>query len=915
LALTSGSRVGPYEVIAQIGAGGMGQVYRARDTKLQRDVAIKVLPESVAVDPDRFARFEREAQVLASLNHPHIAAIYGLEESPASAGGAHAPVVAIVMELVEGDDLSQRIARGAIPIDQALPIATQIAEALEAAHDQGIVHRDLKPANIKVRADGAVKVLDFGLAKAVQRLSGAGPRAAMADAIPVSPTITSPATVAGVVLGTAAYMSPEQARGSPVDKRTDVWAFGCVLFEMLAGRHPFGATATVSDAIAAVLKSEPDWQALPEETPAHLRALLKRCLEKDPRRRLRDIGDAGLLLGEGSSVSEATPSERRFAPGATTWTTRAAVAGWMVAAILAIANAAWIAQGFRSAPLPPAATLRLALPLPSHAVATNASMLQSFAISSDATRFVYMGRDSSGASLYLQDLATGERRRLPETGDASAPRFSSDGRAVGFMTGSGFKVFSLESGLTREIARAAVEIPHSNWAWDGLDQIIVTGSTGLWRVPVNGGPAEALARLGPGEAIFSRAVALPGAAYLVSTRATVGTDDRSRVAVVVPGRPDRLVIADGAGSPMFVPGEAPGAGHIVYAASGRLIAVPFDATRRIVTGAAVPIVENVAMRANGDFADYDVSATGTLVFREAALHELVSIDRDSGAVRSLSTNLRPFALPRLSPDGTRVAVEIQESPHQIWVLDLDRDVLTPLTTEATGSHNFAWAPDGNSIMYTTHMSPPRIGWIRTTGLGEAEKLEVPFDARVFVHQWSRNGRLALRFESATKDTVMTVQLDDGVPPRVAGPPTKVADGIPSSFSPDGSWVAYCDCGMSGDRSPNVFIQHLESGTRHQLSTGGGIEPKWAASGRELFFRSGTKMMSVALAIAGTSVRIGRPQTIFEGDYLEWAGANYDVTADGKRFIMVRTATVNTRTLSVRVNWKAEIHRLAPPHQP
>jgi dipeptidyl aminopeptidase/acylaminoacyl peptidase len=479
------------------------------------------------------------------------------------------------------------------------------------------------------------------------------------------------------------------------------------------------------------------------------------------------------------------------------------------------------------------------------------------------------------------------------------------------MTGSGFKAFSLDSGLTREIARGAANASRVNWAWDGPDQILIAGTTGLWRAPVNGGQPALLAGLGPGEAIFSSAVALPGGAYLASVRATVGTDDRSSVVVVVPGQPDRLVIAEGAGTPTFVAGDTAGVGHIVYAASGRLMAVPFDAMGRTLKGPAVPIVENVAMRANGDLADYVVSATGTLVFREAALHELVSIDRRSGAIRPLSANLRRFALPRLAPDGKRLAMEIQESPHQVWLLDLERDVLTPLTTEPTGSHNFAWAPDGSAIAYTTHVRPPRIGWIRTSGVADAERLPVAADARVFVHHWSRDGRLALRFETDTHDIVMALRLDGAAPPRAAAPPAKVADGSPGNFSPDGAWLAYCDCGVSGDRPPNVFVQHLDSGTRYQVSTTGGVEPRWAASGRELFYRSGNQMLGVDLAISGTSVKIGRPQTLFEGNYLEWTGGNYDVTADGERFIMVRTANAQTGTLSVRVNWKSEIQRLAP----
>jgi len=885
-----------YDITAQLGEGGMGQVFRATDTKLKRQVAIKILPPSVATDPDRLARFQREAEVLALLNHPHIAAIYGLEESEGT--------TALVMELVDGEDLSQRLARGAIPLDEALPIATQIAEALEAAHEQGIIHRDLKPANIKVRADGTVKVLDFGLAKAMDPVGASGVSAAN------SPTLSLHATEAGIILGTAAYMSPEQARGKHVDKRADIWAFGCVLFEMIAGHRVFGANGTTAESIAAILKDEPEWRALPEDTPARIRALLKHCLEKDPRRRLRDIGDASLLLSEAPGVNDSTMPGRRARP-ASKWVGQAAVAGWIVAASLAIATVFGIVPGHRSVAAGPPPMLRLALPLRSDSIAFSSSSLQSFAISGDGTRFVYIARDSVGQSLFVQDLVTGEFKRLAGTGEAYRPLFSPDGRSIGFMSGSGFKVIPLDGGLPRDIAPGASKLQVNNWSWDRPDRIVVTGPTGLWTVPVNGGAADPLATLAPEDGLFSGAVALPGGSYLVSRRASPGTDEPSVVAVVTPGSTDRLVVAEGAGTPTFVAGDAAGVGHVVYATSGRLVAVPYDANQRMVTGAAVPIVENVEMRANGDLADYVLSTTGTLVFRQGTLHELVSIDRNSGAVRPLSANLRQFALPRLAPDGKHLAMEIQDPPHQIWMLDLERDVLTPVTAEPTGSHNFAWAPNGNEIMYTTHVSPPQLGWTRVNGSGQAEKLAVTSGGRVFVNDWSRDGRLALRVEGATSDTIMTLQLGDGTPPRAAGSPIKIAPGVPGNFSPDGSWLAYCDCGASGDRPSNVFIQHLQSGMRHQVSTDGGDEPRWAASGRELFFRSGQKMMSVDVALAGTSVRIGRPQKIFEGDYLEWSGANYDVSADGKRFIMVRAALANTHTLSVRVNWKSELQQLAP----
>ena len=896
------TRFGPYEVTSILGAGGMGEVYRARDPRLDRDVALKILPPTLTIDAERLARFKREAMVLASLNHPNIAAIYGLEEGRPP--GSELPIEALVLELVEGPTLAERIAGGPLPPDEAREIGVQIAAALEAAHDRGIVHRDLKPANVKVRPDGTVKVLDFGLAKAWDLGSGQNDAATAA-------TLTTPAmTRAGIILGTAAYMSPEQARGAPVDKRTDVWAFGCVLFEMLAGRHVFGSVDTVSDAIAAVLKSDPDWQALPESTPAHMRSLLKRCLEKDPRRRLRDIGDAGMLLGdtpgggEGSGLAMAgTPP-----PAAGSRWRAWAVAGWAVASVLALVNAAWLAGRFRSEPAPAAPPMRLALPLAPQVMAGN--LTRYFDLSSDGTRIVYVGRDSSGSSLYLQDLTSGELKRLPETADADAPAFSPDGRAVGFRSKSTIKVLPLDGGLLREVA--AADVGAGYWAWSGSEHIITAGVAGLSRVPIRGGASELVARLGSGEAVFASVFALPGGAYLVSVHATTNIDVASRVVMVTPGVSERIVIAERGGSATFVAGDKPGVGHIVYGDGGRLMALPFDASQRVAKGTAVPILENVAMRSNGDFADYAVSATGTLVFREGALHELVSIDRDTRTIRPLSANLRRFALPRLSPDGKRLAVEIQESPHQIWMLEIERDILVPLTTEPAGSHDFSWSPDGSSIAYTLgDNSRPQLGWMRTNGSTTAERITAAGEGGLLVRDWSRRGQLAVMTGRPPKHAVMTLGIDGGAPPSATSAPVRVTEGVPGSFSPDGAWLASCDCGTVGDRPTNVFIQHVQTGARYQVSGGGATEPIWAPSGRELFFRAGSKMMAVDVAIAGSSAQIGRPGTVFEGEYLGWATGNYAVTADGKRFIMVRAADPNARPLSVRLHWTTELARRVP----
>jgi serine/threonine-protein kinase len=897
--LSPGDRLGTYEIVSLLGAGGMGQVYRARDTRLVREVALKVLPPALTVDADRLARFRREAQVLAALNHPNIAAIYGLAEH---AHPDRTTLDALVLELVDGPTLADIISRGPVPFDRAREIAIQIAEALESAHERGIVHRDLKPSNVKVREDGTVKVLDFGLAKALESASPA------LSNVSTSPTFTSPAmTGAGVILGTAAYMSPEQARGTMVDKRTDVWAFGCVLFEMLTGKHVFGETGSVSDAIAAVLKSDPDWTTLPESTPPFVRALLKRCLQKDPRRRLRDIGDAALMLSDdhsdpvtaiSSSVKAAQdrPRSRRAL-----WT---ALAGWPIAAVLAVALAVGTTDRFATERPAPASPMRFTLPLST--AMTDGIISRPFAISADGTRLVYAGRDIGGSSLYLQDIRTGEVKRLPETVNALLPAVSPDGRSLVFGSSGKLKILPLDGGLPREIQ---LDVEARYWSWSGPDHLALAGTHGISRLPTNGGAMETLAKPPADGGLFTSVVPLPGGAYLASVRASERTDDPSRIAVIMPGGQSRIILERG-GSPTFVAGRDAGHSHVVYAESGRLIVVAFNVDTLALEGTAVPLVENVAMRPNGDAAQYAVSDAGTLVFREGTMHELVSVDRTSGAVRPLSASQRRFAMPRLSPDGRRVAVEIQDSPHQLWLLDVDRDLLTPLVTDAAGSHNFAWAPDGNSIVFTLgEGTSPEMGWIRTDGSRTVEKIAVPVGARPFVDRWSRNGRLALMAGSPTERMLTVVRLDGSTPPKPAGEELKIAQGAAASFSPDSHWMSYCNCGAAGVTEANVIVRNLETGTEHQVSTDGGTEPVWSAAGRELFFRNGSKMMAVDVAVNGPTVRIGRPRVLFEGDYTEWSSANYDVTPDGTQFIMVRTANANTGSLSVRLHWREEVERL------
>ena len=876
----------------------MGEVYRARDARLDRDVALKVLPTAVSADPDRLSRFRREAQVLASLNHPNIAAIYGLEEMRTTA--SHSTDV-LVLELVDGQTLEERIAAGPVPFEEAREIAIQIASAVEAAHERGIVHRDLKPANVKVRPDGTVKVLDFGLAKALQ------PAAAQQSDMAASPTFTSPAmTGGGVILGTAAYMSPEQARGAQIDRRTDVWAFGCVLFEMLAGRHVFGSVGTVSDAIAAVLKSEPQWDALPADTPSHVRALLKRCLDKDPRRRLRDIGDAGLLLGELGNSEDPLPRAAPARPAPARWPRHTAWGAAMLALVAIGASIGWVARDFRPRSTATQPSLHLTVSLSSPLMAANVH--RPLAISPDGTRIAYVARDGDSSSLFLQDLVNGELKRLPETTGADAPAFSPDGRTIGFKAGATIKMLPLD-GLPRDIQ--GIDGIVFDWAWSDQEHIVVAGQKGVARLRVAGGSPEVIVPLVAGEVGIVSVTPLPGGAFVAATRATAGMDDVSKVVVVAAGSQERVVIAEKGGSPAFVARSEGGIGHIVYGHGGRLMAVPFDSMRRVVLGGPAPVVENVAMRPNGDGAEYRVARNGTLIFREATLHELVWVDRTTQSITPVSANLRRFALPRLSPNGRRLAVEIQDSPHQIWMLDLERDLLTPLTTDAGGAHNFAWSPDGTAIVYTLgSVKPPQLGWVRTEGSPSPARIEIPGEAGSMVDHWSRDNRV-LVMSRQPSTTMSTLTLTAGTPPRVAGAPVKISAGVPGSLSPDGSWVAYCDCWDTAKKTHNAYIRHLQSGSEYQVSVQGGSEPAWAPNGRELFFRTGSKMMSAPLTFDGSTVKIGRARTLFEGEYLEWASANYDVSRDGTRFLMVRATTSHQRSLAVRLNWTTELSKMAP----
>jgi eukaryotic-like serine/threonine-protein kinase len=633
MTLSAGTRLGPYEIVGPLGAGGMGEVYRARDTKLGRDVALKLLPDLLADDPDRLARFEREAKTLAALNHPHIAHIYGLDQSNS--------VQALVLELVEGPTLADRIAHGPIPVDEALPIARQIADALEAAHDQGIIHRDLKPANVKVRPDGVVKVLDFGLAKALVEESS-GPHAF------TSPTITSPAvlTRAGVILGTAAYMSPEQVRGKPVDKRADIWAFGCVVYEMLTGRRLF-ARDTVTDTLAAVLHDEPSLDALPADTPERVRVLLRRCLERDQRQRLRDIGEARIAFSDAQSGAAATGGRVGATGHATQWWRRSVLFALPVATIVAVVI------GFSRRERAPAPIMRFDVLLPD---GDRLDTRVTTVISPDGRWLVYRAFRNDRPQLFLRAIGDPEPRALPGTFDAEEPFFSPDGQWVGFLASGNLQKSAVAGGSPIVLCPAESAYGGATWASDGT--IVFTTTAGLLRIPASGGtPQPVTMTRGDqrNERIGWPQVLPGGRAILFGTvRNDITSFDDARIEVLSLTTGDRKTLIERGHDPRYIP-----TGHLLFARSGDVFALPFDASRLEVVGDPIRILTGVA-GATFASAQFSVSDNGSLAFVSGPpdLNDttLVLVDRH-GTPEAIGAPPRRYVHPRVSPDGRRVLVE------------------------------------------------------------------------------------------------------------------------------------------------------------------------------------------------------------------------------------------------------------------
>jgi eukaryotic-like serine/threonine-protein kinase len=889
-----GKTLGHYQISFQLGKGGMGEVYQAKDQKLGRDVAIKVLPEEFAKDTDRVARFQREAKLLASLNHPNIAAIHGLEES----GGINF----LVLELVEGDTLADQIKLGPIPVEESLKLALQIAEALEAAHEKGVIHRDLKPANIKVTPDGKVKVLDFGLAKAF-----VGDQAELN--LSNSPTLSNAATQQGVILGTAAYMSPEQARGKSVDKRADIWAFGCVLYEMLTGRQTWTG-ATVTDIIAAALAKEPDLGSLPPHIHPRIRELLSRCLQKDPAERFRDVGDVRIEVKQiladpkGVFAQPITGVEPR--------TRLRTMLPWIVA-IFGIVIAGAAAWKLRT-PEPPWVT-RFCYELPKDQQFGDIYEC-AFAVSPDGRQLVY----STNRELYLRPMTDLDARPVPGTMGARKPFFSPDGQWIGYWseTDSKLKKIAIGGGTPAIITDTPVL---ESLSWE-TDNTIVFGQVGkgIMRVSADGGTPEVIVK--EEKEWFVSPQILPDGKTILFTRCD---KEPKKIMLQSLQSGERKELIEG-NTARYLP-----TGHVVYASGNSLFAVPFDLNALKISGKPVSLVEGIVHLEVTP--QYAVSDSGTLVYMPVStaagflLRTLVWVDKN-GKDEPLGTPVRDYKSPRISPDGTRVALDFHTGGNEdVWIWDLARKTLTRLTDESGQDRMSLWMPDGKRIIYVSSREGDshNLFWKAADGSGKREFIatgSLP-TCVIFPSSWSADRKnlafteLFIGYPINHDIGLLPMEGDRKLKPLLR---EKYMEAQPQ-ISPDGRWMAY-----TSDESgrSEVYVHpfpEVNSGKRMQISASGGDSPLWSPNGRELFYRNGDSVMAVSVKMNPT-FSLDTPHLLFQGSYFScnfhFVGNEYnpwDISPDGKRFLMIKesssAAGAESQRINIVLNWIDELKQRVP----
>jgi serine/threonine protein kinase len=933
MSLAVGMKIGPYEILAPLGAGGMGEVYRARDTTLNRDVAIKILPDVVAHDADRVARFTREAQALAALNHPNIAQIYGIVETPApsdSGGGTH--VHALVMELVEGDDLSVLIARHAgsedpastrrrgetaggrgfrpgmsagskepastcgIPLDDALPIARQIADALEAAHEQGIIHRDLKPANIKVRPDGTVKVLDFGLAKAL----GPEGTSATADAMN-SPTLTARATQFGMIIGTAAYMAPEQARGKNVDKRADIWAFGVVLYEMLTGRQTFPGD-DVSEVLASVLKSDPDWTVVPAGIPPSVQRLLHRCLEKDPRKRLSAIGDARFDLDEDALAAGPAPVEARR-PSRRRWVP------WAIAAVASIAAATMAVALFRLTPREPDRTVRFHVETPESPSQTRRG--RGFEVSPDGR---YLAIISAG-ELWVRPLDSVTVRRVEGIEGATYPFWSPDGAWIAFFADGQLKKVARDGGTVQNICDA----PDGRGAAWGRDNVIifsaVQGTRGLSRVSALGGQSTAVTQLPAAEAnrYHRYPQFLPdGRSFLFQFLTPSAASAGIYVGTLDGGAPIRVL--DGVDQALYAPGPGRPTGFLLYRRQNTLMAQPFDPVARRTIGEVMPVADAVGSGPNTGSGAFSVSPGGVLAFSSdwSQSGELIWVDRAGRRLGAINGESREMQGVSLARGSTRVAYGAG-TPADVWVQSLPGGEPSRFTFgPAPGWAYPLWSPDGRELLYTTF---DLVGFPqyeirrRRADRGGAEEVLLQAGQTLYPWDWSPDGRFLVFSDEAFDLALLPLSGDRRPIPLLTAPGIQAF----AQFSPDGRFLAYTS---DQQGQSEVFVGTVPASEAvWQVSTSGGSMPRWRRDGRELFYRAvdGTLMVvSFGPGAGGRGAAAvderSAPRPLFKG--IPSSGNTpiftYAAADDGQRFLVGSSRKTDQPPITLVVNWQAAL---------
>ena len=853
-------RLAHYQIIEKIGEGGMGEVFRARDTRLDRDVALKFLPESLATDPDRLGRFEREAKLLAALNHPHIASIHGFESVENQRF--------LVLELVEGEDLAVRLARGPVPLDEALSLCRQIADALEAAHEEGIIHRDLKPGNVAVTADGTAKVLDFGLARAWE------PNPSSAE-LSHSPTVlTHSPTVAGVILGTAAYMSPEQARGQRVDRRADIFSFGCVLFELLTGVQTF-AGEMVSDTLAAVLRAEPNWSLLPTDTPQTIRKLLERCLEKNPRERLRDIGEAriaidAVLRGEDSPAAGLVgvlPQKRK---------TSERVA-WAIAAICALAAAAIAVWPFphramedsvvRTSILPPS-SVRFNL----HEVHPGPA-----AISPDGLHIVFSGRQSGGNStLFVRDLDNPEARALPGTDGAGYPFWSADGRSIGFFAEGKMRRVDVTGGPPTTICSAELG-KGGSWNRDGTIIFAPAFNTPIYRVSDSGGTARAITTLNKtrGENSHRFPVFLPdGNHFLYLDRA--GNDASTIRAASLSGDTDRKIMRLGSS-------VAYASGYLLFLRQFTLMARPFDLQHLAFTGDAIPVVNPVRYIPGAMWGIFSASDNGMLIYQGGSSVEGSRMvwRRFDGKLLDSDNKLPPETNARMSPDGRHVCVSLYTvgGTSDLWIYDVARRIRTRFTFDPSNDDTGVWSPDGRRIAFASNRMGPAAVFIKRVGGATSEKLLYKADVPLYPSDWSPDGRYLIcnALDSSTVDIWAIPLAGQQEPAALLHTKYLERDG---HVAPNGHWISYTS--NESGRMEIYVTSFPRPGRKWQISGGGGEGARWMPDGSGIVYGANNSFYRVETRAGDQSFAVGETRRLFESNTTN----SYAIHPDGKRLLLL-----------------------------